>query len=145
MMKTDAHNEPMARPELSRSEWVVMQTVWKAVETEPEVTASELLPEILKKRKWHFSTAKTLLDRLVGKGYLTSRIRGKTCFYRPLVSQELTTRKSVASYLDDVLDGAFGPLVAYLADRKGLTTGEIAKLERLIEGDNYARREMHEK
>jgi BlaI family penicillinase repressor len=110
-----------------------MQTVWRAVEAEPEVTASEILPEIQKKRKWHFSTAKTLLDRLVGKGYLISRLRGKTCFYRPLVSQEQATRKSVASYLDDVLDGAFGPLVAYLANRKGLSKKEIAELEKLIQ------------
>jgi BlaI family transcriptional regulator, penicillinase repressor len=134
-MKSDLNDTPKGRPELSRSEWVVMQTVWKAAEAEPEVTASELLPEILKKRKWHFSTAKTLLDRLVAKGYLASRIRGKTCFYKPVVSQAQTTRKSVASYLDDVLDGAFGPLVAYLADRKGLSKEEIVKLEKLIEGE----------
>jgi len=131
-MKSEETKSKERRPEISRSEWVVMQTVWKAVKTEPEVTASEILPEIRKKRKWNFSTAKTLLDRLVGKGFLISRLRGKTCFYRPLISQEQATRKSVASYLDDVLDGAFGPLVAYVAARKGLNKQAIANLEKLV-------------
>lgn len=121
------------RPELSRAEWVVMQAVWRAVEGEPEITAREVLPDIQRKRKWHFSTAKTMLDRLVAKGYLASRLRGKTCFYRPLVSQEHATRKSVASYLDSVLDGAFGPLLAYLAERRQLSREELDQLEQLIE------------
>ena len=111
-----------------------MQAIWDAVEHEEEVTVTELLPAIRRKRKWHVSTAKTMADRLVKKGYLTSRIRGKTCFYRPTVSREQATRKSVATHLDAVLDGAFGPLVAYLADRKGLTEKEIRQLEKLLEG-----------
>lgn len=123
-----------ARPELSRSEWAVMQAVWEAAEKEAEITVSEILPRIQKRRKWHVSTLKTTMDRLVGKGYLASRIRGKTCFYKPVVSREQATRKSVASYLDDVLDGTFGPLVTYLADRKGLSEQEVAQLEELLEG-----------
>ena len=111
-----------------------MQAVWEAVEDEPEVTVMEILPAIRKKRPWHFSTAKTMAGRLVKKGYLSSRIRGKTCFYKPTVSREQATRRSVASYLDAVLDGAFGPLVAYLADKKGLSKSEIRQLEKLIEG-----------
>jgi len=122
------------KPDLSRAEWLVMQMVWEAAREESEITVSEILPSIQKQRKWHFSTAKTMMDRLVKKGYLSSRIRGKTCFYRPTVSKERVTKKSVASYLDTVLDGAFGPLVAYLADRKRLSKKEIEQLEQLLKG-----------
>lgn len=134
-MKTKTTKGKDKRPELSRSEWIVMQALWKAMASDPEVTVSEIMPEIQKKRPWHFSTAKTLLDRLVGKGYLVSRLRGKTCFYRVLVSREQTIRESVAAFLDNVLDGAFGPLVAYLVDRQGLSREEIAQIEKLVCSD----------
>lgn len=133
-MTTQPDQPKPNRPELPRSEWIVMQAMWDAVEREAEVTVMEIMPAIRRKRKWHFSTAKTMADRLVKKGYLESRIRGKTCFYKPTVSREQATRRSVASYLDAVLDGAFSPLVAYLADRKGLSEDEIRQLEKLLEG-----------
>jgi len=134
MKKTEVDRANGERPPLPKSEWIVMQAVWDAVENEAEVTVTELLPAIIRKRKWHVSTVKTMADRLVKKGYLASRIRGKTCFYRPTVSREQATRKSVASHLDAVLDGAFGPLVAYLADRKGLSEKQIRQIEDILNG-----------
>jgi BlaI family penicillinase repressor len=125
-------NSPTPK-ELTPAEWLVMQAVWQRASVEPEVTAGEILPEVAKRRPWHFSTLKTTMDRLVRKGYLASRIRGNTCFYGPSISREQATRASVDSFLDRVLDGAFGPVVAYLADRKGLTPREIEELERILE------------
>jgi len=119
--------------DLTPAEWTVMKAVWEGVESDPDVTATELLPAVQEELDWHFSTLKTTMDRLVRKGYLDSRIRGKTCFYKPAVGQEEVVRKSVGDFLDTMLDGAFGPLVAYLAERKGLTKKEIQELERLLE------------
>ena len=87
-----------ARPELPRAEWIIMQVVWDAVESVSEISVRELLPAVRRKRKWHVSTVKTMAYRLVKKGYLSSRIQGKTCYYRPTVSRDQATRKSVASF-----------------------------------------------
>ena len=122
----------MKKPDLSRAEWIIMQAVWKAIEKDPEVTVSEIFPEIHKKKGWHVSTLKTTMDRLVKKGFLSSRVRGKTCFYTPTFSREQTTKKSLGSFLDDVLDGMMSPLVAYLADRKKLSQKDIEELEKLL-------------
>ena len=118
--------------DLSPAEWMVMQVIWDHVGEDPEVTVSEILSEVAKRRNWHFSTLKTTMDRLVNKGILSSRIRGKTCFYKPTLSREQAAEKSIGAYLDNVLNGAFGPLVAYLADRKGLSNKEIEELEGLL-------------
>jgi len=124
---------------LAPTEWLVMQALWRATRSEPEITASELLPAIQKRRKWHFSTLKTTLDRLVRKGYLLSRIRGNTCFYRSAVSREAATGRAIGTFVDNVLDGAFGPLVSYLADRRSLTPEQIEELETLI-GESAGKR-----
>ena len=132
-MRASSSESGPARPELTRAEWIIMQAVWDAVESVPEISVSELLPAVRRKREWHVSTAKTMADRLVKKGYLSSRIQGKTCYYRPTVSRDQATRRSVASFLDAVLDGAFGPLVACLADRKGLSEEDVRRLRELLE------------
>ncbi|MCA9440749.1 MAG: BlaI/MecI/CopY family transcriptional regulator [Candidatus Omnitrophica bacterium] len=121
--------------ELTQSEWVVMKAVWEGIEEEVDVTATEIHPQIEEELEWHFSTLKTTMDRLVRKGYLESRIRGKTCFYKPAVEQEVVVKKSVGEFLDTILDGAFGPLVAYLAEKKKLSKKEIQELERILEED----------
>jgi BlaI family penicillinase repressor len=119
--------------ELSQSEWMVMQAIWDRAGEEPEVTVSEILPLIAPQRAWAFSTLKTTMDRLVKKGVLSSRIRGKTAFYRPEITRDAATRGSLGGILDIVLNGAFGPLVAYLAERKGLSRKQIAELEQMLE------------
>ena len=50
-----------------------------------------------------------------------------------IVSQEQATQRSIGSFLETVLDGAVGPLVAYLADRKGLSKKQIRELERMLD------------
>ncbi len=124
--------------EPSPAEWLVLQAVWDLTQEESEVTVSEVLPRLVEKRGWHVSTLKSTLERLVQKGYLSCRIRGKTSFYKPEVPREEATSRTLSTFLDTVLDGAFGPLVAYLADRKGLKQTEIKELERLL---NKAKKE----
>lgn len=121
--------------DLTPAEWVVMKAVWEGALEEPGITTSEVLPAVQQEMQWHFSTLKTTMDRLVKKGYLESRIRGKTCFYKPAIAQEEVVRKSIGDFLDTMLEGTFGPLVAYLAERKGLSQKQIQDLEKILEED----------
>lgn len=124
--------------EPSSSEWLVLHVIWDLTQEESEVTVSEVLPHLVEKRGWHVSTLKSTMERLVQKGFLSCRVRGKTSFYKPEVPKEEATSRTLSTFLDTVLDGAFGPLVAYLADRKGLKEKEITELERLL---NKAKKE----
>ena len=117
---------------LNRSEWAVMNTVWSGFKMVTDFTVGELLEKIAAKKTWNVSTLKTVLERLVKKGVLQSVIRGRTCFYKPLVVQDEVVKENLSSFLDTVLDGTFGPLVAYLAEKKKLKPGEIKELEKLL-------------
>ena len=126
-------------PELSRSEWIVMHAVWDSVQKEEETTAGELLPRVRLQRDWHFSTLKTTLERLVKKGYLASRIRGNTCFYRVEVPKPKATAQALTGFIDLVLAGELGPLASHLEERRGLSRSDSAELERLLVGGRAAR------
>ena len=117
---------------LNRSEWAVMNTVWNDLKSVGDFTVSELLQKIAAKKSWNVSTLKTVLERLVKKGVLQSIVRGRTCFYKSLVAQQEVVKENLSNFLDTVLDGTFGPLVAYLAEKKKLKPGEIKELEELL-------------
>jgi len=109
-----------------------MNAAWKLCADNKDFIVSELI-EQLRGNKWSVSTVKTMLDRLVEKGVLTSIVRGHTCFYRAAVEREKVARENIAVFLDSVLDDALGPLVAYLANRKQLSEKDILTLERLLQ------------
>ena len=117
---------------LNRSEWAVMNTVWSDLKSSGDFTVSELLEKIASRKSWNVSTLKTVLERLSKKGVLESIVRGRTCFYKSKVAQAEVVKENLSSFLDTVLDGTFGPLVAYLAEKKKLKPGEIRELEELL-------------
>lgn len=116
-------------PELTRAEWVVMKTCW----TKGKCTAREVHEAVSRQKDWQYQTVKTMLDRLVGKGYVRMDKIGPICLYVPAISQNKVMTRALDSFVGTVLDGAFAPLLAHLAKGKRLTDDEIASLKRLIE------------
>ena len=109
-----------------------MNIIWKLCGKSGDITVSEAMEEVKKKITWHLSTLKTLMDRLVEKEFLSSRIRGRVCFYKPIVDKKDVIKTSLSEILDPVLDGTFGPLVNYLAERKKLNKEQIKQIESII-------------
>ena len=58
---------------ISKAEWEIMRVVW----TKGETTSTEILNILSQKTEWTSSTVKTLLKRLVDKGYLNTEKIGK--------------------------------------------------------------------
>ncbi|MHC4737026.1 MAG: BlaI/MecI/CopY family transcriptional regulator, partial [Planctomycetota bacterium] len=55
--------------ELTEGEWAIIQVVW---EKEP-CTAPTIQEELEARKNWHYSTVKTLMDRMVTKGLLATK------------------------------------------------------------------------
>jgi len=115
--------------DLSKSEWLVMNRVWVHKKT----TAREVTEDLAAETDWSYNTVKTMLVRLVEKGWAAEDKVGGTCFYRPAVPR----RKAITAALDDlvdrVLDGAFEPLVSYLGKNRRLSDKDVKALEKLIQ------------
>lgn len=78
----------------SAAEWEVMRVVWSL-----EVPTSRDVATILKSsQNWEANTTKTLLSRLVKKGYLSTQKEGKRYIYTALVTEQ----DSVDQKIDDV-------------------------------------------
>jgi BlaI family transcriptional regulator, penicillinase repressor len=114
---------------LSDTEWQLMKICWD----KGMVSARIIYEETLKKKARGYQTVKTMLDRLVVKGYLTREKFGPIWLYNPTVSKAKTVAKEIDSFMNNVLDNVFTPLFAHLAQKEHLSKEEFEALKKLVE------------
>jgi predicted transcriptional regulator len=115
-------------PDLSKNEWVIMKLCWKQGKT----TARQVFEEAANEKTWEYQTVKTMLDRLVDKGYLKMEKFGPLNVYEPGVKRASVVRRAIDTFSETVLDNGFSPLFAHLVKGKKLSDDEITHLKQLI-------------
>ena len=114
--------------QLTAAEWAIIKQVWRH---EP-VAAPTVQEALLKEKGWAYSTVRTLMDRMVTKGFLTSaKLRNLTLF-RSAIKQSDAQRSEVLSTLRNAFNGALTPLVQCLLETKDLSAEELSELEKLL-------------
>ena len=105
-----------------------MDVLW----AEQPLAASDVAARIGKKNRWSSKTVKTLIARLVDKGALGHRSEGRRYLYHPLISRAEYAKGETETLADKLFGGRAAPLIAHLADGRGLSADDIAELETLI-------------
>jgi BlaI family penicillinase repressor len=114
--------------ELTKTEWRVIKAVW---DQEP-CTAPQIQGKLLKETGWAYSTVRTLMDRMVVKGLLSSeKVRGAT-LYRSAISAQQAQRNEVLSALKQAFNGALTPMVQCLIESRNVSAAELEEIEALI-------------
>jgi BlaI family transcriptional regulator, penicillinase repressor len=114
--------------ELTPGEWDIMRAVW---ELEP-CAAPGVQEALLKQRKWAYTTVKTMMDRMVAKGFLKAeKIRNLT-LYRAAISRVEAQRGELARTIKHAFDGALAPMMQFMVEGQDLTDKELNDLEGLI-------------
>ncbi len=110
---------------LSEAEWKVMDVVWE----QSPVSARRVCEALEAETGWAYSTVKTLLTRLAGKGAVTFTKRANTRWFEPVLSRERARRSALKSLLDRAFDGTLGSLVHHLAHEEQLSPEDRERLE----------------
>lgn len=84
-------------------------------------------------RRLAYTTVQTVLTRLEQKGVVTSDKSDLAYIYRAKVSRDRVSRSRLKALVDQLYDGAAGPLVLQLLRTERLTPNEIDELQRLID------------
>lgn len=113
---------------LSKTEWSLMKICWK----KGEATARTVYDESLKEKKRGYQTVKTMLDRLVNKGYLRRKKFGPLWIYESAVSRPKVLAHAIDNFVTTVLDNALAPLLLHFTKKEKLSAEEIEALENLI-------------
>jgi BlaI family transcriptional regulator, penicillinase repressor len=119
---------PKPEIELTQAEWSIIKAVW---EKEP-CTAPDIQEELFAQTNWTYSTVRTILDRMVVKGFLTAdKVRNLT-IYRSAVTRKQAQRGELLYALKHAFNGALTPMVQCLLDTHNLSGEELGKLESFI-------------
>jgi len=120
----------MPTPNISESEWSVMEALW---ERAPQ-TASEVTKTLRPTMSWAENTVRTLLTRLGDTGALkTAENDSGTRTYAPAVKREACVRAESDSFLQRIFGGAAKPLLVHFAQNSKLTPEEVKELKKLLD------------
>lgn len=113
---------------ISNAEWNVMRVVW----TQERVTSTTVFTILSQKLQWTSSTIKTLLKRLVNKGYLTTEKVGKGFVY----SAKISEREAIFYQIDDLFDKLCPTkhldIIRYILTRTDMTFEDIEQLQMFL-------------
>ena len=115
--------------DLAKTEWSLMEALW----TRGQATASALQADLRSSQGWAYSTVKTMLDRLVEKGYVKSRRVGNVYEYSPKVRRGAVVARTIDDLADRVLAGSVSPLIHRLVESHRLNDEEIRELRQMLE------------
>lgn len=115
--------------QITSAEFQVMDILWD----KSPIAAADVAERLEKETGWSLKTVKTLLSRLVDKGAVATEPDGRRYLYRPKVSRADYAQKETRKLADQLFGGRAAPLVAHLAEGKGLSAEDMRDLEQLLE------------
>ena len=114
---------------LTPSEWKIMRIAWER----KSLASRDFCQEAGKKYDWAPSTVKTLLSRLVEKGYLKTTRIGNSFLYEPARPALSTLYRAADNLLGNIVDGTTGPLLSYMVKKSDLSLEEVEELRALLD------------
>ena len=117
-------------PTLPEGQREIMEIVWD----QGEVSVFEVREILSQNREVSRTAVRTTMERLEEKGWLAHRVIGRTHFYRPLVSRNVSLGQRIVEIVDKACGGEPERLMAALMEVRGLTAEEIKRIESLLEG-----------
>lgn len=115
---------------ISDAESHVMEVLWAAPAA---LAAEDIIAALSRERQWQAATIKTLLNRLLKKGAISSQKDGRRFLYRPVLEREEWLAQESGSLLERLFGGRIAPLVAHFGSRRKLSPNDIAELRKLID------------
>jgi predicted transcriptional regulator len=117
------------REPLSRSEWKIMKIAWEL----KSCAARDVYRAAGNAHGWAPSTVKTILRRLVEKGYLKTTQVGNSFLYQPTQPALRSLFHAADDLLGRALEGTVAPLRAYMVKKSDLSREDIAELRYLLD------------
>lgn len=114
--------------QLTDADWKIMMIVWKR----SPASARDVHEALHSETQWAYTTVKTMMDRLVEKGALRSRLRGNQSLYEPIISESDSKKSAIRALVDRAFAGTMGPLVHHLITEEKLSSKERDELLQML-------------
>lgn len=117
-------------PPISDTEQAVLKVLWDL----GQGTVREVLAALNGQgHQWAYTTAQTLLTRLLAKGYVAADRTGPAHVYRPAVTRTELLQQRLTNLADEFCEGTTSPLVLALVEGSELSPADIARFRQLLD------------
>ena len=115
--------------DLSPAQREIMESIW----THGELSVSQTRAILSEERDVARNTVRTLLERMVEKGWLKYRADGRTYLYSAAVPRQTSIGERVIDVVDHVCGGSPEAMVTALLDYRGLTEEELSRIRQMLD------------
>ena len=112
----------------TETEWAIIRTNKK---NEP-VAAPTIQEQLEPDRGWTYSTVKTIMDRMVKKGYLKTQKVRNIILYRTAVKKDQARKGEIRRTLNRAFDGEVGPMIQCILDNRKVSNEELDEIEKMV-------------
>lgn len=114
--------------QISQSEWLVLQCLWK----ESPMEIKDLVARLRGKTGWNANMVRTLVVRLQEKGAIGAEKQRRFYRYYPIANEQDCVLQETQSFLDRVFEGSPVKMIAALTGGGKLTKEDCAEIEAMI-------------
>lgn len=114
--------------EISEAELEVIKALWK---TGKPMTAKEVCDTVINKG-WKYTTASTLLSRLVEKGAVAYEKNGKAYVYYPIIKMDEYKQSQTKNLISKLYDGSVKNLAVSLFKAGEMSTDDIEEIKKMF-------------
>ncbi len=116
-------------PPLSETQMEIMNVVWDR----KEATLGDIWGELSSQREVAKNTIQTLLTRLAEKGWVKTRMVGKTYYYSPAAPRESSLQDALKRFVSSAFGGSAENLMTALLNDQALSKDEADRIRKIIE------------
>ncbi len=114
---------------LSPAEWKIMKVVWG----KKSCAARDICSEVCEPNNWTISTVKTMLSRLVDKGYLKTTQVGNSYLYTAAKPAMKSLLHAADNLVENFLRDTSGPVLSHMIKKSQLTAKDIQELRKVLD------------
>ncbi len=114
--------------EISEAELEVMKVLWRIGKP---MTTQEVCDFVINK-EWKYTTASTLLSRLVEKGAVAYEKKGKLYLYHPLIKKDDYKQMQTKSLVSKLYDGSVKNLAVSLFKAGEMSASDIEEIKKMF-------------
>lgn len=118
----------MEKTTITSAEWEVMRIVW----SNPRITSRQIIDTLQPILEWKEGTVKSLLNRLLQKGYLKQDTNHKPALYSASISQEQASQALLLEIMDKNCCRDRGALIKFLLETQALSIEDCQDMMTLL-------------
>lgn len=120
-------NKENNKKSISESEAKILHVLWSESPLDGKQIAGKL-----KHETWSFVTVKTLINRLLQKGFLSFEKQGRRYLYQTKISKKQYLKRENKQFIDRIYGGSLSGLFASFSENEKINQKDLNEIKQLI-------------